>query len=240
MDLPAVFAKDGSRFQNASPARSGEQQAPVIGALSVDAGVAQLQAHDRIHLVAKVRRLFSAYLAANPFRRADFRRAVAYLSYQFEIDPPTTPTLEDDVAAAVAVAQKAADAACANDIGEFILDRESLSFVDSALLADASATLALGYRYVVGFYATDPTLSDLGEAAVGLALSAEREHAAALSMIGLHGVRSLATRDAFASDQKPSSNSSTFERPAAKQNKELVASLGAISQRLKEQILLMA
>jgi hypothetical protein len=40
MDLPAVFAQDGSNFQFTSPARDGEHQSLVMAARSVGAGVA--------------------------------------------------------------------------------------------------------------------------------------------------------------------------------------------------------
>ena len=240
MDLPAVFAQDGSNFQFTSQAKERERQSLLIDARSVDVGVAHLQTHDRIHLAPKVRRLFSAYLAADLMRRADFRKAVGYLSHRFRCDPPTIPSLRDDLAAAIAIAQKAADAASANDIDEMIVDREGLSFIDSMLLADACATLALSYRYVVGFYVTDPALSDLGDAAVGLALLAEREHDSVLSRSEGRGARSERSGNAFASDCRLTSNLSIFESPTTGQKQDLTASLGAISQRLKEQILLMA
>jgi hypothetical protein len=40
----------------------------------------------------------------------------------------------------------------------------------------------MSYRYVAGFYATDPVLSDLGEAAVRFVLLAEREYDSTLSV----------------------------------------------------------
>ena len=174
MEPPAVLAQDGSTFRTATPTRNCEQQTLAMTAAGSDGmDLVQLQALDRILLAPKVRGFFEAYLAADPVRRAEFREAAAFASHKFGFDPPVTPSLEDDVAAAVAAAQKAADIAYANDFGRMI-DGGGLGFVDSAFLADAYATLALGYRYVVGFYATDPMLSDLGEAAVRLVLLAER------------------------------------------------------------------
>lgn len=170
-----MLAQDRSTFRTATPTTNYEQQTlAMIAAGSDGIDLVQLQSLDRILLAPKVRGFFEAYLAADAVRRAEFRKAAAYASHQFGFDPPVTPSLQDDVAAAVAAARKAADIANANAFGQMI-DGGGLGFIDSALLADACATLAMSYRYVVGFYATDPMLSDLGEAAVRLVLLAERE-----------------------------------------------------------------
>jgi hypothetical protein len=121
-----------------------------------------------------------------------------------------------------------------------MIDGGDLGFVDSALLADAYAALAMGYRYVVGFYATDPTLSDLGEAAVRLVLLAEREYDSALSVNSVPADNSVPTSDAFWQNQQLSSTLSIFEPPATRQDEEVAGSLDAISRRLKDEILLMA
>jgi hypothetical protein len=56
---------------------------------------------------------------------------------------------QEDIAAALSIAQDAADIAYAIDTGEMI-DEAGSGSVDFGLPADAYATLALGYRYVVG------------------------------------------------------------------------------------------
>jgi hypothetical protein len=157
-------------------------------------------------------------------RRADFRKAAAYASHQFGFDPPATPSHQDDRAAAVAITHKAADIACANDFGQMI-DGGGLGFVDSALLADAYATLAMSYRYAVGFHATDSTLSDLGEAA--------SEYNYAFSVNTVPAAGSVPTCDAFG--EALSSTLSIFERPG--QDEEIVYTLDTLSRRLKDEIL---
>jgi hypothetical protein len=240
MEPPAVLAQDGLTFRTATPTRNCEQQTLAMTAAGSDGmDLVQLQALDRILLAPKVRGFFEAYLAADDVRRAEFRKAAAYASHRFGFDPPATPTLQDDVAAAVAIARKAADIAYANDFGQMI-DGGGLGFIDFALLADACATLALGYRCVVGSYVTDSTLSDLGEAAVRFVLLSEREHDSALSENRVPAVSSVPTSDAFGQNQELSSTLSVFEPPAARGNEEVAGSLDAISRRLKDEILLIA
>jgi hypothetical protein len=239
MEPPAVFAQED--FQVASPARDCEQHSLMMVGRSDWTDVAQIQAHDQIHLAPRVRRFFSAYLAVDPSRRADLRKAVAYASRRFEFDAPAAPSLKEDIAAALAIGQKAANIACATDIDEMIDGADSGSIdADLLLLADAFATIALAYRYVVGLYVADSTLGDLGEASVGLALLAEREQDSVLSTSSVREEGSARSYDAFASNIEISSNPSVSEPPAASQNEELTVSLDTISQRLREQILLMA
>ena len=236
---PAVFAQGD--FQVASPARDCEQHSLMMAGRSDRTDVAQIQAHDQIHLAPRVRRFFSAYLAADPLRRAHLRKAVAYASRRFEFDAPAVPSLKEDIAAALAIAQKAVKIASATDIDEMIDGAESGSInSDLLLLADAFATLALAYRCVAGLYVADSTLGDLGEASVGLALTAEREQDSVLSTSSDRGEGPARTYDAFASNIEVSSNLSVSGPPVASQNEELTVSLSAISQRLKEQILLIA
>jgi hypothetical protein len=239
METPAVFAHEG--FQVACPTRDCEQHSLMMVGQSDRTEVARAQVHDQIHLAPRVRRFFSAYLAAGPLRRAHLRKAVAYASHRFGFNAPAAASLKEDIAAALAIAQKAADIAYATDIDEMIDGADSGSIdSDLLLLADAFATLALAYRYVVGLYVTDSTLGDLGEASVGLALLAEREQDSVFSMSGVCGEASARTYNASASDHELSSTLSIFEPPAASQNEELNASIGESFQRRNEQILLMA
>jgi len=203
------------------------------------ADVLEVQVYDHIRLAPRVRRFFRTYLAADALGRADFRKAAACASHQFGFDPPETPSLHDDLGAAVAMAQQAADIACASDFGQMI-DGDELGYVDYHLLADAYATLAMSYRYVAEFYATDPVLSDLGEAAMTLMLLAEREYDPALSVSRVFADNSTPTSDAFGRNKVLSSNLSILKPPKARQNKEVAGSLDEISRRLKEEILLMA
>jgi hypothetical protein len=240
MEPPAVLSQDGSNFRTAKPTRDCEGPTLVATVARSDgAGVVQIEAHGHIQLVPKVRRFFEAYLAADDVNRADLRKAAAYASHQFRFDPPETPSIQDDLAAAIAIAQKAANIAYANDLGQMI-EGSGLGFVDSALLANAYATLALGYRYIAGFDATDPLLSDLGEAAVRLVLLAEREYDSALSVSSVNAASSAPTSDAFGSNEELPSTLLIFEPPAADQNEKVASSLAAISRRLKGEILLMA
>ena len=239
MEPPAVLAQDCSTFRTATPTRDCEQQTLAMTAAGSDGmDLVRLQALDRILLAPRVRGFFEAYLAADDVRRAEFRKAAAYASHKFGFDPPVTPSLQCDVAAAVAVARQAADIAYVNAFGQMI--DGGGGFVDSALLADACAALALGYRYIVGFYATDPMLSDLGEAAVRFVLLAERERDSALSVNRVPVDSSVPTSDALGQNQELSSTLSIFESPAACPNEEVAGSLDAISSRLNDEILLMA
>ena len=238
MEPPAVLAQE--TFRTATPTTNCEQQTlamTVAGSDGMD--LIQLQALDRILLAPKVRGFFEAYLAADAVVRTDFRRAAAYASHKFGFDPPVTPSLQDDVAAAVAAARKAADIAHANASGQRI-DGGGLGFIDFALLADACATLAMSYRYVVGFYATDPMLSDLGEAAVRFVLLAEREYNSAFSVTRAPADSSVPTSEALGQNQELSPTLSIFEPPVAGPDEEVAGSLDAISRPLKDEMLLMA
>jgi hypothetical protein len=238
MEPPAVLAQDCSTFRTATPTRDCEQQTLAMTAAGSDGmDLVQLQALDRILLAPRVRGFFEAYLAADEVRRAEFRKAAAYASHKFGFDPPVTPSLQDDVAAAVAIARKAADIACVNAFGQMI-DGAGLGFVDSALLADACAALAMSYRYVAGIYATDPMLSDLGEAAVRFVLLAEREYDSALSVNRVPADSFVPT--SVGKNQVHSSTLSIFEPSTAWPNEGVAGSLDAISRRLKDEILLMA
>ena len=191
---------------------------------------------DQIFLVPKVYRFFDAYLDADAVRRADFLKAVACVSHQFKFDPPVTPSVQEDRAAALEIAQRAAEISHANDVGE-MADEVDPSFVDASLLADGYATLALGYRYIVGLYTTDSQMSKLGELAVRLVLLAEREYDPVLSA-GDTLRRSL-TNNATPS-QELASGLSNFVPAAARQSDDVISSLNTISRRLKNEILLMA
>jgi hypothetical protein len=234
MEPPAVLAQNGADFTAADIVWDRERTS-VMSVAGFD-GADLLQVHDHIRLAPRVRRFFEAYLAADALGRADFRKSAAYASHHFGFDPPETPSLQDDLRAAVAMAQQAADIACANDFDQ----TNDGCVVNYALLADAYATLAMSYRYVAGVYATDPMLSDLGEAAVTLVLLAEREYDAALSASSVPADSSAPTRDAFWRNQERSSTLSIFEPTKACRNEEVASSLDAISRRLKEEILLMA
>jgi hypothetical protein len=217
MEPPVVLAQNGTNFHAA--AWVSEQQTLVMSVAGPD-GLDLLQEHDHIRLAPRVRRFFEAYLAADVLRRADLRKSVAYASRQFGFDPTEIPSLQDDLGAAVAIAQQTADIACASDLDQ-MTDGSELGFVAYAPLADAYATLAMSYRYVVGFYATDSALCDLGEAAARLVLLAEREYD-------------------LEKNSKPSSTFWLFESRAARRNEDVASSLDAISRRLKEEILLTA
>jgi hypothetical protein len=92
-----------------------------------------------------------------------------------QIQSTVTPSVREDRAAALEIAQRAAEISHANVVGE-TADEVDPSSVDASLLADGYATLALGYRYIVGLYPTDSQMSKLGELAVRLVLLAEREY----------------------------------------------------------------
>ena len=62
----------------------------------------------------------------------EFRKAVAYASERLGFNPPTTPSLQEDIAAAIANAQEAADIAYATDTGE-IIDEVGSGLVDPGL-----------------------------------------------------------------------------------------------------------
>jgi hypothetical protein len=235
MEPPAVLAQNGTNFHAAEIARDCERQTLVMSVVGSD-GADLRREYDHIRLAPRVRRFFETYLAADVLKRSDLRKSVAYTSRQFGFDPPEIPSLQDDLGAAVAMAQQAADIACANDLDQ----TNDGCVVNYALLADAYATLAMSYRYVAGVYATDPMLSDLGEAAVTLVLMAEREYDVAVSASSVPADSSTPTSYAFWRNQERSSTLSIFEPTKARRNEEVASSLDAISRRLKEEILLMA
>ena len=215
---------------------------PITGPRSDDAAVVQIVAHDQINLVPRVRRFLKAYLDADASRRADFRKATAYASRRFEYDTSTNPTLQEDIAAALAIAQEAADTAYGTDIDDsFDGTGEYSADSDLVLLADAFAALAFVYRYAVGFYAKDPTLDDLGEVAVRFVLLAECEHDSALEVTTVtFPERPLVTSDASKENQEFESSLSLFVPTTAGQNQVDVSSLEVISRQVKEPILLTA
>jgi hypothetical protein len=239
MEPPAALALDGSSLRTAGLAWDCERQTLLAMLAHADnADVVQIEAHDRVHLAPKVCRFFNTYLDADSLQRGEFRKAVAYAVHRFGFEPPATPSLQEDIAAAVAIAQEAADVACANDVSE-MTDGIDSGVVDAALMADAYATLAFAYRYVVGFYA-NLAMNDLGKAAVRLLLQAEREHDAALSVTELPAARYATTRDVLRPNQELASSLSIFVPLAAGQNGDATRSLEVISRRLKDQILLIA
>jgi hypothetical protein len=238
MEPPAALTLDGSRLRTAGLARDGERQTlPAMLTPADYAGVVQIEAEDQVRLAPKVCRFFNTYLDADCLRKVEFRKAVAYASHRFRFEPPSTPSLQEDIAAAVVIAQEAADIACASDIGE-MTDGIDSGVVDVALMADAYATLAFAYRYLVGFYG-NLWMGDLGKVAVRLMLQAEREHDPVLSVTKLPAAKYATTCDVFEPDQELASRS-IFVPPAAGKNEEATSSLEVISRRLKEQILLIA
>jgi hypothetical protein len=205
-----------------------------------DAAVPQIVAHDQIYLTPRVRRFLNAYLDADAWRRADFRKATAYASRRFGFASPATPTLQEDIAAALVIAQEAAAIADATDSDETVDGTGSYSAdSDLLLLADAFAALAFVYRYVVGFYTTDSTLGDLGEVAVRFVLLAEREHDAELEATGV-AFPATPTITAYRANQEFESRLSIFVPATAGQDEVVVRSLEVISQQPKEPALLMA
>lgn len=240
MEPPAVLALDGSKLRTAGPERDCERQTlPAMLFRADNAGVVQIEAHDQVHLAPKVCRFFNRYLDADSLRRVEFRKAVAYAAHRFRFEPPATPSLQDDIAAAIAIAQEAAGIACASDIGK-MNDGIDSGAVDVALMADAYATLAFAYRYVVGFYANLP-MGDLGKVAVRLLLQAEREHDPVLSVTKLPAPKYATTCDVFEPNQDLLASSLSFFVPlAVGRNGEAAISLEVVSRRLKDQILLIA
>jgi hypothetical protein len=237
MEPPAALALDGSSLRTAG--RGCERQTLLAVLAHTDsAGLVQIEAHDQVHLAPKVCRFFKTYLDADSLQRVEFRKAVAYASHRFSFEPPATPSLQEDIAAAVAIAQEAADIACASDISE-MTDGIDSGVVDVALMADAYATLAFSYRYLVGFYANLP-IGDLGKVAVRLLLQAEREHDPVLWVTKLPAAKYATTCNVFEPNHELASSLSIFVPPAVGRNGEADSSLEVISRRLKEQILLIA
>jgi hypothetical protein len=61
-------------------------------------------------LVPKVRRFFNAYLDADAFRRADIQKKLSLASLtNLKFDPPVTPSVQEDCAAALEIARRAAE-----------------------------------------------------------------------------------------------------------------------------------
>jgi hypothetical protein len=240
MEPPAALALDVSAFRTASPGMDWGRSAMIMAeSRPDDAGVIEIQVHEQLHLAPRVRRFFNAYLDADAVRRGDFRKAVAFASYRFGFDPPATPSLEEDIAAALAIAHDAIDIAYAIDIGE-VVDEAGSGLADPSLVADAYTMLALGYLYIVGFCTTDPTMGDLGEVAVRFVLLAEREYDSALAVTVVPQPRPAMSHKAFGSNQELESSLSIFLPPAPGQRELVGTSLEVISRRLKDQILLTA
>jgi hypothetical protein len=238
MEPPAALVLDGSTLRTAGLTRDRERQTSLaVFAYADSAGIVQLEAHDHAHLAPKVCRFFKAYLDADCLQRVELRKAVAYASHRFRFEPLATPTRQEDIAAAVAIAQEAADIACANDISE--MTGIDLGVVYVPLMADAYATLAFAYRYLVGFYANLP-MANLGKVVVKLLLQAEREHDPVFWVTKLPAAKHATTCEVFEPNQELAFSLSVFVPPPADQNEEAVSSLEVISRRLKEQILLIA
>ena len=205
---------------------------------SEDGGVLQIVAYDEIYLTPRVRRFLNAYLDADALRRADFRKATAFASRRFGFDSAATSTFQEDIAAALSIAQEAAAIADATDSDEMIDSYSADS--DLLLLADALAVLAFAYRYVVGLYATDPTLGgDLGEVAVRFVLLAEREHDSELAATAI-AFPLTPSITAYRANQEFESNLANFVPATAVQDEVVVSSLEAIYQQPKEPVLLIA
>ena len=233
MEPPAALVLDFSNLRTATPGMDCEDSALMADAGSDDAAV--IRANDQIHLAPRICRFFNAYRDSDALRRAEFRKAIACVSHRFGFVSPGTPSLQEDIAAALCIAQDAADIAFAIDAGATI-DEVGFGSVDVDLLADAYVTLALAYRYVVGLYVTE--LRDLGEVAVRLVLLAEAEYDSPDAGTEIALVRPAMTRGTFRPNQEIVSAVSISVELAASPNKGV--SLEAISQRLKDQILLMA
>jgi hypothetical protein len=206
------------------------------GALSDDTAVLQIAARDQIDLVPRVRRFLNAYLDADASRREDFRKATAYASCRLDFDSSTTPSLTDDIATALIAAQEAADIAFGTD--DESLDGTGATDSDLLILADAFATIAFAYRYVVGSYATDVTLDELGEVAVAFVLLVEREHDSAIGVGTITApTESLMTSDADRANQD--FESSLFFVPATVgQNHKGMSSTQVVSPRAKRPVLM--
>jgi hypothetical protein len=212
----------------------------MTGIRSDGAGVPEIVAHDQICLVPRVRRFLNAYLDVDALRREDFRKAIAFASHRFEFD---CRTRREDIVAALYIAQASADIADATDINEQIDGTGAYSpDSDLLLLADAFAALAFAFRYVVGLYAADPMLRDLGEIAVRFVLLAESEWESALAgNIVAFPARALMTSNAFGPNEEfKSIPSSMFVPATAVQSLVAVSSAEVISRRSEQLILLTA
>jgi len=242
MERPAAWAQDRLISPTVTLVGDCELSALMKGSGSDDADVPSIEAHDQIYLTPRVRRFLNAYLDADESRRADFRKAIAYASHRFGLYSPASPTLQEDIATALVIAQEAAEIADATDTDETVDGIGSHStYSDLLLLADSFAALAFVYRYVVGFYATDPTLGDLGEVAVRFVLLAESEHNLALAATTVASpVSPLMTSNASRVNQEFESDLSMFVPATAGQNDVAAISPEALSRRPKEPILLMA
>jgi hypothetical protein len=149
MEPPAALSLGISSFRAASSVMDCDSVGLRIADFRTDnSAVVQTEEQDRFHLAPRVCRFFNAYLDADTLRREEFRKAVAYASHCFKFSPPSVPSLQEDITVAFAIAQDAADLACAIDSGEMIDDLD-LGSVDFSLVADSYATLALGYRSVL-------------------------------------------------------------------------------------------
>jgi len=235
MEPPAALTLSVLDFRAAALESDGESGALLADPRSESSAVVQI--NDQIDLAPRICRCFTAYLDSDAPRRAEFRKAVAYVAGQFQFESFQIPSLEEDTAAALSIARCAADFVHAIDAGDAIDGVISGSVVVD-LLADACATIALAYRYVVGFYETDPMLSKLGEVAVRLILLAEAESDSTREANKVDPQRPAMSQDAVKADQEVASTMSSFAPPAAPQNE--VVSLEVVSQRLKEQIVLLA
>jgi hypothetical protein len=226
MEPPAALTLDGASFRSV--------RAPLFTWAAPECAVIDMVRADQTRLVPKVHRFFNAYLDADAFRREEFRKALAYVSHQFKFDPPVTPSVREDRAAALEIALRAAEISHAKEVDETTDDVDS-SFVDVSLLVDGCATLALGYRYILGLYPTDSTLSKLGELAVRLVLLAECEYDPAL-----WAARGPLIEFSSSPDQELAPAKSSFVPSAARQRSDVTSSLDTVSRRLKDQILLTA
>jgi hypothetical protein len=226
MEPPTALTLDRASYRS--------ENSPLFTWAAPERAVIDLVRADQLLLAAKVHRFFSAYLDADAFMRKEFRKALAYVSHQFKFDPPVTPSVREDRAAALEIAQRAAEISHARRIDETTDDVDS-SFVDVSLLVDGYATLALGYRYILGLYPTDSTLSKLGELAVRLVLLAECEYDPAL-----WAARDPLIEFSSSPDQELAPAKSSFVPSAARQRSDVTSSLDTVSRRLKDQILLTA
>jgi hypothetical protein len=171
MEPPVAYAQDRPTGAATSAACGKRAALQPISARVEAATRTVVFKHD---LAPRVSRLFDAYLDADAVFRCEFRRVLASISLRFSAESATGPFHKDDIAAAVAISQHAADIANAIDADNLIEEIDP-SFLDDALLADAYATLAFVYLFVVGFYCADPLLGEIGDVAVRFVLLAECE-----------------------------------------------------------------
>jgi hypothetical protein len=153
-----------------------------------------------------------------------------------QIQSTVTPSVREDRAAALEIAQRAAEISHANVVGE-TADEVDPSSVDASLLADGYATLALGYRYIVGLYPTDSPMTKTRRTRrqIGV-VSRTRIRSGGFG----GGLFEKISDDRCTPGRELAPGLSNFVPAAARHSDDLISSLDTISRRLMDQILLMA